>query len=58
MHHHFSGSKAWEKVLIAETFLFTVEDITDAFKGKEKLDPLKKLNRPHHQEAFRYKTMS
>ena len=44
--------------MLAGIYVFTGEDVMNAFKGKRKLGPLKKLNRPHHQEAFRYKTKS
>ena len=42
--------------MLAGIYVFTSEDVTSAFKGKGKLGSLKKLNRPNHQEAFKYKT--
>ena len=38
--------------MLAEIYVFIGENITSAFKGKGNLSPLKKLNRPHHQEDF------
>ena len=57
---NFLAQKFGEKYcsILAGIYVFTGEDVTSAFKRKGKLDPLKKLNRPHHQEVFRYKTKS
>ena len=56
-----STSIFWPKSLekycsmLAEIYVFTGEDVTNAFKGKGKFVPLKQFNWPHHKEDFRYK---
>ena len=57
---NFLAQKFGEKYcsMLAGIYVITGENLTSAFKGKGKLGPQKKLNRPHHQEAFRYKTKS
>ena len=47
---NFQAQKFGERYcsMLAGICVFTGEDVTRAFKGKGKLGPQKKFNRPHH----------